>query len=107
MYRGKTILKDPFLPNISGRKKIMEPIKYPMKYDDPIILYLFLSMHKKFIFTYQLSKYSAFSLFGKYSMNRLCFYHSQIKSRAHFVKFELGESLQINSGISKLEIPNP
>jgi len=107
MYRGKTIFKVPFLPSMSGKKNKIEPIKYPMKYDDPMILYLFLSMHKKFIFTYQLSKYSAFSLFGKYSIYKLFFHHSQIKSREQFVKFELVESLQINSGISKLDIPNP
>jgi len=31
MYKGKTILKVPFLPNLSGRKKIIEPMKYPIK----------------------------------------------------------------------------
>jgi hypothetical protein len=59
-----TKLKVPFLPSLSGRKKMMEPMKNPMKYEDPIMLYLDLSMHTKFIFKYQLSKYSASSLSG-------------------------------------------
>jgi hypothetical protein len=36
---GMTRLKVPFLPNISGKKKKMEPMKYPMKYEEPIMLY--------------------------------------------------------------------
>jgi hypothetical protein len=31
MYKGNTILKVPFLPNLSGRKKIIDPIKNPIK----------------------------------------------------------------------------
>ena len=64
-----TLLKAPFLPYISGKKKKIEPRKYPMKYEEPIMLYWDLSLHIKFIFKYQLSKYSASSLSGSYSKN--------------------------------------
>ncbi len=64
-----TLLKAPFLPFISGKKKKIKPRKYPMKYDEPIMLYRDFSLHIKFIFKYQLSKYSASSLSGLYSNN--------------------------------------
>ena len=57
-------MKVPFLPNMSGKKKNIEPTKNPTKYDDPIILYCDLSLQIKFIFKYQLSKYSISDLSG-------------------------------------------